>query len=44
MSVEQIVMATITGPEKLLDTAIERLIINRQFHPENAIKAKAGNS
>ncbi len=42
MSVEQIVMATITGPEKLLDTAIERLIINRQFHPENAIKAMAG--
>lgn len=42
MSVEQIIMATITGPEKMVDTALEKLVINRQFHPESAIKAMSG--
>lgn len=42
MSVEAMTMVTISGPEKMVGTAIQSLIINREFHPENAIKLLAG--
>lgn len=39
MSLETMTTVTISGPEKMLDTAIRTLIINRDFHPQNARKA-----
>lgn len=42
MSVEAMTMVTILGPEKMVDTAIQKLIINREFHPENATKLLSG--
>lgn len=42
MSVEEMTMVTISGPEKMVDTAIQELVINREFHPENAIKLLSG--
>lgn len=41
MSVEAMALATITGPAEMVDTAIRRLVIDRQFHPENAIEYMA---
>ncbi len=42
MSVETMTMVTISGPEKMVDTAVKRLVVNREFHPESAIKILAG--
>lgn len=42
MSVEAMTMVTISGPEKMVDTAIQSLVVNREFHPENAIKILSG--
>ena len=42
MSVEAMTMVTISGPENMVDTALRNLVVNRQFHPENAIKALSG--
>ncbi len=39
MSVEAMTMVTISGPEHMVDTAIQNLVLNREFHPENAVKA-----
>lgn len=35
-------MVTISGPEKMVDTAVKSLVVNREFHPENAIKILQG--
>ncbi|NCC66688.1 MAG: ATPase V [Clostridia bacterium] len=42
MSVEAMTMVTILGPEKLINTAIQKLVVNRDFHPESAIKLLSG--
>lgn len=42
MSVEAMTMVTVSGPENMVDTALQNLVVNRQFHPENAIKAMSG--
>lgn len=42
MSVEAMTMVTISGPEKMVDTAVKRLVVNREFHPESAIKILGG--
>ena len=42
MSVEEMTMVTISGPEKMVNTAIQNLVINKEFHPENAIKLLSG--
>lgn len=42
MSVEAMTMVTISGPEDMVNTAIQSLIINKEFHPENAIKVLSG--
>jgi len=42
MSVEAMTMVTISGPEKMVDTAVQSLVVNREFHPENAIKILSG--
>ena len=34
-------MVMIAGPEKMGNTAIESLVVNREFHPENTIKTLA---
>lgn len=41
MSVEAMTLVTVTGPENMVDTAIRRLVLGRQFHPENAIEHMA---
>lgn len=41
MSVEAMKLATITGPASMVDTAIRKLVIDREFHPENAIEYMA---
>ena len=41
MSVESMTMVMIAGPEKMGNAAIESLVVNRQFHPENTIKTLA---
>lgn len=41
MSVESMTMVMIAGPEKMGNTAIENLVVNREFHPENTIKTLA---
>lgn len=35
-------MVTISGPEKMAYTAVKNLVVNRQFHPESAIKLLSG--
>lgn len=35
-------MVTILGPERMVNTAIQKLIINREFQPENAVKMLSG--
>jgi len=42
MSVEAMTMVTISGPEKMVNTAVKSLVVNREFHPENAIKILQG--
>ncbi|MFB0920897.1 MAG: ATPase V, partial [Oscillospiraceae bacterium] len=42
MSVEAMTMVTLSGPEKMVDTAVQSLVVNREFHPENAIKILSG--
>lgn len=42
MSVEAMTLVTVSGPESMVDTAIQNLVVNRQFHPENAVKALSG--
>lgn len=42
MSVEAMAMVTISGPEKMVYTAVKSLVVNREFHPENAIKILQG--
>ena len=42
MSVESMTMVTVSGPKDMIDTAIQKLVINRQFHPENAITEMSG--
>ncbi|MGI5936906.1 MAG: hypothetical protein ACOX7I_08915 [Oscillospiraceae bacterium] len=39
MSVEKLVLATISGPLDMVDTAIQCFVINRDFHPINAVEA-----
>lgn len=41
MSVESMTMVMIAGPEKMGNTAIESLVVNKEFHPENTIKTLA---
>jgi len=41
MSVEAMALATITGPAEMVDTAIQKLVIGREFHSENAIEYMA---
>ena len=41
MSVESMTMVMIAGPEKMGNAAIESLVVNREFHPENTIKTLA---
>ncbi len=36
MSVEKMKMVTLIGPKEQIETAVERCVINREFHPENA--------
>ncbi len=42
MSVEAMTMVTLSGPEKMVDTAVQSLVVDREFHPENAIKILQG--
>lgn len=42
MSVEAMTMVTLSGPEQIVDTAIQKLVVDREFHAENAISALAG--
>lgn len=42
MSVEAMTMVTILGPEKMVNTAIQKLVVNREFQPENAVKLLSG--
>ncbi|MEG1908219.1 MAG: V-type ATPase 116kDa subunit family protein [Oscillospiraceae bacterium] len=44
MSVEEMTMVTILGPEIMVNTAIRNLVVNREFHLENAIKTLAGTN
>ena len=37
MAVEKMTMVTLTGPQDMLDTALQKCVINREFHPENAV-------
>lgn len=39
MSVEAMMMVTITGPQSMTDAALKSLVVNRQIHMENAITA-----
>lgn len=41
MSVESMTMVMIAGPEKMGNAAIENLVVNKEFHPENTIKTLA---
>lgn len=41
MSVEAMTMVTILGPENMVNTAIRNLVVNRDFHPVNAIETMA---
>jgi len=41
VAVEKLVLATISGPINMVDTAIQRFVINRDFHPINAVEAMA---
>ena len=41
MSVEAMTMVSLSGPEQMVDTALQKLVLNREFHPENAISAMA---
>ncbi|PKM74200.1 MAG: hypothetical protein CVU91_03910 [Firmicutes bacterium HGW-Firmicutes-16] len=38
MSVEAMTMVTLSGPERMVNTAVQSLVVDREFHPENAIK------
>ena len=38
MSVESMTMVMLAGPEEMGNTAIEKLVVNKQFHPLNTIK------
>lgn len=42
MSVEAMTMVTLSGPERMVNTAVQSLVVNREFHPENAIKILLG--
>lgn len=42
MSVEAMTMVTLSGPERMVNTAVQSLVVNREFHPENAIKILVG--
>ncbi len=41
MSVEAMTMVTLSGPEQLVDTALQKLVLNREFHPEDTISNMA---
>lgn len=41
MSVESMTMVMIAGPENMGNTAIENLVVNKEFHAENSIKTLA---
>ncbi len=38
MSVEAMTMVTISGPEHMVGTAVKNMVIDMEFHPENAMK------
>ncbi len=38
MAVEAMTMVTITGPEHMVEPAIQRFVLNRDFHQEDAVK------
>lgn len=42
MSVEAMTMVTISGPEHMVGTAVKNMVINMEFHPENAMKILEG--
>ena len=39
MAVEKMTMVTLTGPQDMIDIALQKCVINREFHPENAVSA-----
>ncbi len=39
MAAEKMTMITLSGPMELVDEAIRHFVINRNFHPENAVDA-----
>lgn len=41
MSIEAMTMVSISGAEQMVDTALQKLVLNREFHPENAVSAMA---
>lgn len=42
MATEKLTMVTLSGPRNMVDTALQRCVINRDFHLENAIEAMSG--
>ena len=42
MSVEKLVLATLSGPIGMFDHAIQAFVINRDFHPEDAVTHMKG--
>ena len=42
MSVVAMTMVTLSGPERMVNTAVQSLVADREFHPENAIKILLG--
>ena len=39
MAKEKLTMVTLSGPVVMVDTALQRLVVNREFHPVNAAEA-----
>ena len=42
MAVEKMTRVTLSGPRDMVDAALQRCVINREFHPENAVEAMQG--
>lgn len=41
MSVEAMTQVTLSGPENMVEAALQKLVLGREFHPENAVEALA---
>lgn len=42
MSIEKMALATLSGPVGMIDIVIQSFVINREFHPENAVSHMRG--